>query len=76
MNVVQKCIINSSIMTMNGLMNKYKESLKNIPKPVMPSEVPKIKIELKELLAYSKLKNVSPIDLTDDEKEKFIKTSG
>ena len=61
---------------MNGLMNKYKESLKNTPKPVMPSEVPKIKIELKELLAYSKLKNVSPIDLTDDEKEKFIKNSG
>ena len=61
---------------MNGLMNKYKESLKNTPKPVMPSEVPKLKMALNELLAYSKLKNVSPIDLTDDEKEKFIKTFG
>ena len=32
-------------MTMNGQMNKYKESLKNTPKPVMPSEILNINIQ-------------------------------
>ena len=45
---------------MNGQMNKYKESLKNTPKPVMPSEILNINIDLKELIVYAKSKNISP----------------
>ena len=60
-------------MTMNGQMNKYKESLKNTPKPVMPSEILNINIDLKELIAYAKSKNISPADLSEQEKQFFIK---
>ena len=60
-------------MTMNGQMNKYKESLKNTPKPVMPSEILNINIDLKELIAYAKAKNISPADLSEQEKQFFIK---
>jgi hypothetical protein len=54
-------------------MNKYKESLKNTPKPVMPSEILNINIDLKELIAYAKAKNISPADLSEQEKQFFIK---
>lgn len=43
---------------MNGLMNKYKESLKNTPKPVLMSSLPKIKIDLSGLIKYAKSKNI------------------
>ena len=57
---------------MNGLMNKYKESLKNTSKPVMPSQLLNTRIDLKGLLSYAKAKNISPINLSEQEKKKFI----
>ena len=57
---------------MNGLMNKYKESLKNTSKPVMPSELLKTRIDLKGLMSYAKSKNISPVDLSEQEKKNFI----
>ncbi len=57
---------------MNGLMSKYKKSLLNTPKPVVPSELAKIKIDLKGLLAYAKEKKISPAELSDKEKARFI----
>ncbi|MCR5063455.1 MAG: hypothetical protein K6A89_09245 [Treponema sp.] len=57
---------------MNGLMSRYKESLKKTPKPVMPSKILKTHIDLKGLISYAKSKNVSPYDLSDQEKERFI----
>jgi len=57
---------------MNGLMSRYKESLKNTPKPIMPSQISNIKIDLKGLLAYAKSKNISPAQLSDAERNQFI----
>ena len=57
---------------MNGLMNRYKESLKNTPKPIMPSQIANNKIDLKGLMAYAKSKNMSPASLSESEKQKFI----
>ena len=45
-------------MTMNGLMQRYKESLKNTPKLVMPSQIQNGKNDLKWLMSYAKSKNV------------------
>ena len=57
---------------MTGLMKKYKESLKNTPKPVMPSELPSIKLNLSALIKYAKEKGISPALLTEQEKKMFI----
>ena len=57
---------------MNGLMSRYKDSLKNTPKPIMPSQLTNAKIDLKGLLAYAKSKNISPTQLTEAEKKRFI----
>ena len=54
-------------MTMNGLMQRYKESLKNNPKPIMPSQIQNRKIDLKGLMSYAKSKNVSPALLSEQE---------
>ncbi len=56
---------------MNGLMNRYRESLKNTPKPIMPSQILKTHIDLKGLMSYAKSKNVSPADLSEAEKKRF-----
>ena len=57
---------------MNGQMKRYKQSLRNTPKPVMPSQLSKTHIDLKGLMAYAKAKKKSPVDLTDQEKKMFI----
>ena len=58
---------------MNGLMNRYRESLKNTPEPVLPSKINGKKIDLSGLIKYAKSKNVSPIQLNESEKAVFIK---
>ena len=57
---------------MNGLMSRYKESLANTSKPIMPSQLANARLDLKGLLAYAKAKKVSPANLTEAEKKKFI----
>ena len=59
-------------MTMNGLMQRYKESLKSTPKPIMPSQIQNRKIDLKGLMSYAKSKNVSPASLSEQEKKAFM----
>lgn len=59
-------------MTMNGLMSKYKNSLKNTPKPILPSKLLKARIDLKGLMSYAKNKHISPSDLTEQEKKQFV----
>lgn len=58
---------------MNGLMQRYKESLKNTPKPIMPSQIINKKIDLKGLMSYAKSRNVSPASLSEQEKKSFVK---
>ena len=60
---------------MNGQMlnsNRYENSLKRMQKPIMPSQLPKIKMDLAGLSRYAKEKGVSLYQLTEDEKNKYI----
>lgn len=59
---------------MNGQMMNYKLPLSASLKPILPSELPKIRIDYKGLLKYAKEKGVKVIDLSDKEKEQFIST--
>ena len=60
---------------MNGLMSRYKSSLKNTPKPILPSKLQETRLDLKGLMAYAKNQNVSPADLSEREKQQFIFSS-
>lgn len=60
---------------MNGQMMNYRsylQNLKTMPQSIMPSELPKIKINHKGLLAFAKEKGVKVIDLSEQEKQQFI----
>ncbi len=53
-------------------IKKYNEYLKIMEQPVMPSQLPKCKIDMKGLLAYAREKGVEPAYLSEEEKERFI----
>ena len=57
---------------MNGQMKKYKESLGRTPGFIMPGQIPKVKLDMRGLVKYAKEKGVAPIDLTQEEKERFM----
>ena len=62
---------------MNGLMRKfnyekYNEQLKSMPEPIMMSEIPKVKLDLKGIREFAKEKGISIASLTDEEKQLFI----
>lgn len=52
--------------------NRYENSLKRMQNPIMPSQLPKIKMDLAGLSRYAKEKGVSLYQLTEDEKNKYI----
>lgn len=58
---------------MNGQMKRYKESLASMPEPILLSQCPNIKLDLRGLMQYAKEKGVKVIELTDSEKAEFIK---
>lgn len=58
---------------MNGQMKKYKESLAKMPEPILLSQCPKVRLDLRGLMQYAKEKGVKVIELTDKEKASFIK---
>lgn len=63
---------------MNGQMRKfnyekYNEQLKSMLDPVMASELPKVKLNLRGIREYARNKGVSIASLTDEEKQLFIK---
>ena len=57
---------------MNGLMSRYKESLKNTQAPVLPSQLANTKLDLKALMDYARAKNTSPAQLSEGEMKKYI----
>lgn len=62
---------------MNGLMRKfdyerYFEQIKTMPEPIMTSELPKVKLDLKGIREYAKRKGVAIASLTEEEKNRFI----
>lgn len=58
---------------MNGQMRRYKESLTKMSEPILISQCPKVKLDLRGLMQYAKEKGVKVIELTEKEKEAFIK---
>lgn len=58
---------------MNGQMRRYKESLAKMPEPILLSQSPKIKLDLRGLMQYAKKKGVKVIELTEKEKALFVK---
>ena len=62
---------------MNGLIRKfdyerYFEQIKTMPEPIMMSELPKVKLNLKGIKEYAKNKGVAIASLTEEEKQLFI----
>ena len=53
-------------------MKKYKESLEKTPEPILLSQCPKVKMDLKGLMEYAKKQGKKVIELTDVEKNRFI----
>ena len=63
---------------MNGLMTRhdeYIESLQNMSGPYSPSEIPKIKMNLRELVKYAKSVNKKVPELSDEEVNRFIQNA-
>lgn len=58
---------------MNGPMKRYKENLAKMPDPILLSQCPKVKLDLRGLMQYAKEKGVKVIELTEKEKAAFIK---
>lgn len=60
---------------MNGQMlnsKRYAESLARMSQPIMPSQLPKIKMDLAGLSRYAREKGVSLCELTEQEKSRFV----
>lgn len=51
---------------------KYNEQLKTMPDPIMASELPKVKLNLKGIRDYARDKGVSIASLSDEEKRLFM----
>lgn len=51
---------------------RYRESLSKMPDPIMPSQLPKIKMDLVGMSNYAKEKGVSLHELSNQEKKRFI----
>ena len=51
---------------------KYKQTLRNMPPVIMPSENPKVKINLGGLIAYARSVGKQPAELSDEEKAMFV----
>lgn len=56
---------------MNALMKNYQKSFSLISEPILPSELPKVKIDLPGLARYIKEKNTTYEELTEEEKQQF-----
>lgn len=60
---------------MNGQMQnfrRYEISLKRMEQPVLPSQLPKVKMDLAGLSRYAKEKGVTLYELSEEEKRRFI----
>lgn len=64
---------------MSGLTKNYKaynEYLKTMPEPIMPSQLPKRKINLSAISKYAKENHTRVADLSAEEKELLIRKVG
>jgi len=64
---------------MNGLTKNYKkynEYLKTMPEPILPSQLPRKKINFSAIAKYAKKNNIKIAELSGEEKELLIKKIG
>lgn len=52
---------------------KYFEQIRTMPEPIMVSELPKVKLNLKGIREYAESKGVAIANVTEKEKRLFIK---
>lgn len=57
---------------MNGQMKRYKESLATMPDPILLSQCPQIKMDLRGLMKYAKSQGKKVVELSDDERKLYI----
>ena len=57
---------------MNGLMKKYRESLKKTPEPILLSQIQQ-KMDLRGLMAYAKERGLKVAELSEKERMSFVK---
>lgn len=63
------------VNSMNGQMlssKKYETSLKHMMEPVLPSQLPKIKMDLAGLSRYAKEKGIPLSEVSNEEKRRFV----
>ena len=60
---------------MNGLMQRYKESLIQTPGPVRLEDLPPMIIDYRGLIEYARKKGVHPGLLSEAEKQAFVTSS-
>ena len=53
-------------------MKRYRQSLINTPEPILLSQCPHIKMDLRGMMEYAKSVGKKVIELTEEEKNKFI----
>lgn len=61
---------------MSGQMrnyNKYYKVIKNMDGPVMPSQLPRVKIDSNGLVNYARERGKKVTELSEGEKSRFIK---
>ena len=54
-------------------MKQYEQSKNNLPEPILLSQCPQTKIDLRGLMEYAKSVNKKVIELTEEERGKFIR---
>ena len=57
---------------MNGQMKRYRQSLESTPEPILLSQCPQIKMDLRGMMKYAKSIGKKVVELTEDEKKQFI----
>ncbi|MCB6993004.1 hypothetical protein LI177_05835 [bacterium 210820-DFI.6.37] len=57
--------------TMN--YSKYYKSLKTMPDPIMATQLPKVKMNVNEIVKYARMKGKKVSELTEAEQNKLIK---
>lgn len=61
---------------MNGVqmsLKKYRQTVEHMAPPIMPSELPKIKMDISGMTAYAKKVGKQLNELTKEERNRFIK---
>ncbi len=60
---------------MNGQMmnySKYYKSLETMPAPIMVTQLPKVKMNVNEIVKYARLRGKKVSELTESEQNRFI----